>query len=571
MELLVEKLVAEALESLRCLGKIPAEFRPLIVIERPKREEFGDFGTALPLAMARALKRKPAECAADLIAAIAAPEGIFTSIEFAPPGYVNFRITPSAWFSILKGVFESPLTYGASDAGHGLRVLLEYVSANPTGPLHVGHGRGAVLGDALARLMRTAGYHVDTEYYINDVGNQMALLGRSLWARGRELLGLPVVFPENGYHGDYIRDLAAAFVQTPDGRIACEQDYETLPGASDRNIATDFASQRLLSGIRATLDKLGITFDRYFSERGLHESGRIAEVIKLLKERDAIYEANGALLFRMGGEDEDRVVVRPNGIPTYFASDIAYHDDKVRRGYDRLINIWGADHHGYIPRMRASLMALGHDPAVLEVILVQMVTLTRSGVVVPLSKRTGHFVTLEEVADEVGTDAVRFLFLLRRADAQMEFDLELAKAKTMENPVFYVQYGHARIASILRKAASQGISPPPFSPRLADALTLPEEQALVRALTQLPAVIASSARNREPHHIAFYLTDLVKGFHSYYTRYKHTEKVISQDVKKTEARLFLVWCLKAVLARGLDILGVSAPEEMHYEGDDEQS
>jgi len=322
------------------------------------------------------------------------------------------------------------------------------------------------------------------------------------------------------------------------------------------------------------LDKLDIRFDHWFSERSLHANGLLTAAVDRLLANDAAYRAeDGGVLFRMADKDDedDRVIVRGNGVPTYFASDIAYHDEKAGRGFTRLVNIWGADHHGYIPRMRASLKALGHDPAMLDVLLVQMVTLTRGGVVVPMSKRSGQMVTLEEVADEVGRDAVRFIFLTRRADAQMEFDLELAKSKTMDNPVYYVQYGHARVAAIVRKGAPLGHVTPPYSAHLGAALTLPEEQALVRMLTQLPTVVASGARRREPHHLAFYLTDLVKLFHSYYTRYKHTEKVVSADAEKTAARLFLVGCIKAVLARGLGLLGVSAPEEMHYEEDDEQN
>jgi arginyl-tRNA synthetase len=508
------------------------------------------------------------------------PQDVFARVEFAPPGYVNFTVRPDAWFARLADIAADPANYGASDAGGNARILIEFVSANPTGPLHVGHCRGAVTGDALGRILRAAGWDAVTEYYINDVGNQMGMLGRSMHARGREVLGLPVAFPENGYHGEYVRDLAAEFVATPEGHAFCETaDYESL-GAVDDNPATRFASSRLLARIREDLDALDVRFDGWFSERTLHKAGLIQAAVADLIARDAAYrDEAGAVLFRMTGEDDDqdRVIVRANGIPTYFAADIAYHHEKALRTdaagrrFDRVVNIWGADHHGYIPRMRASLAALGHDPDLLEVLLVQMVTLTRAGVVVPLSKRSGHFVTLREVVDEVGRDAVRFLFLLRKGDAQMEFDLALAKSQTMENPVYYVQYGHARVGSILRKARGLGHEPPPFSPDLGEVLALPEEQALVRLLCQLPAVIESAARRREPHHVAFYLMELVKGFHSYYTRYKHSEKVVSDDARKTAARLFLVSRIKEVLARGLGLLGVSAPEEMYLGGEDEAS
>lgn len=562
MESTVERVVAGALRRLKDEGKVPAEAVLPVAIERPKREEFGDFGCALPLAMAKATKRPPAVCANDLIAAMEVPEDLFEAVTFAPPGYVNFKVRPTAWFARLPRAEEIP------QVGAGERILLEFVSANPTGPLHVGHGRGALTGDALGRLMRAAGYAVETEFYINNVGNQMAMLGRSLWARGREALGLPVEFPENGYKGAYIRDLAAEFVATDEGRALCEAPYEAA-GAADFNAATRFASERLRKRIETDLSFLGVRFDRWYGERDLHVSGRVQECVDLLLGKDAAYrDENGAVLFRMEGtaDDQDRVIVRGNGIPTYFASDIAYHDDKARRGYARMINIWGADHHGYIPRMKAALEAFGWDPAMLEVLLVQMVTLTRGGVVVPMGKRSGEFVTLREVMDEVGTDAVRFLFLLRKADAQMEFDLDLAKSQSMDNPVYYVQYGHARVASILRKAQGLGYAVPAWSADLGDALALPEEQALVRALAGFGGMVASAARRREPHHVAFWLMDLVKGFHGYYTKYKHTEKVITPDARKTAARLYLVARVKAVLAAGLGLLGVSAPEEMRLEG-----
>lgn len=566
----VERMLLQAVQDLKSQERIPEDFTADVIIERPKREEFGDYGCALPLSMAKVARKSPQDCGRDLLEVMEVDHELFEDVSFAPPGYLNFKVRPEAWFSRLEGLSASPATFGDSDTGGHRKVLIEFVSANPTGPLHVGHGRGAVLGDALGRIMRAAGYEVETEYYINDVGNQMATLGRSLHARGREILGLETEFPENGYQGEYIRDLARAFVDGED-RTHLESDYEAL-GPPDNNPAVRHASSRLLQRIREDLDILGVAFDQWFSERSLHTGGQVDKAVYSLLERSTAYrDENGAVLFRMEGDDEDdRVVVRGNGVPTYFASDIAYHDEKALRGYDRLINIWGSDHHGYIPRMKAAIAAFGHEPDLLEVLLVQMVTLTRGGEVVPMGKRSGQFVTLREVVDEVGADAVRFIFLLRKADSQMEFDLDLAKAKTMENPVYYVQYGHARVASILRKAASQGLEPPPYSDGLREYLALPEEGAMVKQLCRFPGVLASSARRREPHHLAFYLTDMVKGFHSYYTRYAHTEKVISADREKTSARLFLVSCVKAVLARGLSLLGVSAPEEMHYGGDDEQ-
>lgn len=571
MEEKVTIWLLEAIERLKSQGVLSPDYEADVSVERPRHEEFGDYGCALPLQMAKGLKRPPAECARTLMEALRVPEDEVSAVEFAPPGYVNFRIRPEAWFAGLKDIRHDTDHYGESRAGAGQRILLEFVSANPTGPLHLGHGRGAVLGDALARILRAAGYAVETEYYINDVGNQIASLGRSVWARGREVLGLPVRFPDNGYRGEYVREIASDLVRSPN-RYRFEQDYDLI-GPADSHPLAVAAAERLLQGIRADLDALGVAFDQWFSERSLYDSGMVPRSVEELQDRGHAYaDENGAILFRMKGkgDEEDRVLVRANGVPTYFASDIAYHRQKAERGYTRLVNIWGADHHGYIPRMRAAIAAFGRDPALLEVLLVQMVTLTRGGSVVPMGKRSGEFVTLREVVDEVGPDAVRFLFLLRKADAQMEFDLDLAKAQTLENPVYYVQYGHARVASILRRAATLGFAPPDWSPDLRADLLLPEEEAMVRDLCRFPGVVASSARRREPHHVAFYLMELVKGFHSYYTKYKHSEKVVSADPRKTAARLFLVFCVKTVLARGLGMLGVSAPEEMRFPGGEDE-
>lgn len=563
METLVESMVVSALQRMKTEGLVPTDFDGPVVIERPKFESFGDFGCALPLSLTRVMRKPPAVCAQILIEHISADAKMVQSVEFAPPGYVNFKLTQSAWFARLATVGS------VTNVGRGEKVLLEYVSANPTGPLHAGHARGAVLGDALARLMKVAGYDVSTEYLLNDVGNQMAMLGLSLYARGRETLGLLAEFPENGYQGEYVRTLATDFVATPEGRLACERPYEEI-GTRDDNIATRFAAEKLALDIHEVLERTGISFDRWFSERDLHKDGSVDKCVKdLVAEGQAYRNDDGAILFKMeGDEEDDRVIVRSNGIPTYFAADIAYHDDKARRGFDRLINIWGADHHGYIPRVKAALGACGHNPDILQVILVQMVSLTRGGEVIPMGKRAGRFVTMSDLLDEVGTDAVRFLFLLRKADAQMEFDLELAKAQTPENPVFYVQYGHARVASIIRKALAEGHQVPEFSDDLGKILVLPEEQRLIRDLCSFEGIITGAARRSEPHHVAFYLMELVKGFHSYYTRYKHSEKVVSASAEKTAARLFLVSRIREVLAQGLGILGVSAPEEMRYEAND---
>ncbi len=565
MEQQVEQVLRQAVEKLRGDGTLPPDFAPVFLVERPRNRDFGDFGCALPLAMAKATRRSPADCAKVLIAAMDVDPAVFDTVAFAPPGYVNFRCRTAAWFAGLADIVANPQGFGTSNAGNGERVLLEFVSANPTGPLHVGHARGAILGDALARILRAAGFAVQTEYYVNDVGNQMGMLGRSLHARARQALSLPVEFPEKGYHGDYVVPLAEQLAATEEGHALVAQDFDALDEEARARLS-EFGGSRLLARIRDDLEALGIRFDQWFSEKSLHASGRILAAVEELVKRDAAYRReDGAVLFRMAGkaDEDDRVILRDSGVPTYFAADIAYHREKLGRGFERLINIWGADHHGYIPRMRAAVEAFGHAPDALDVLLVQMVTLTRNGVVVPMSKRSGEFVTLREVVDEVGPDAMRFIFLLRHADSQMEFDLELAKAQTMDNPVYYVQYGHARAASILRRAAAQGVDlPASYEPAFGEALVLPEELALAQELTRFPGVVASAASRREPHHVAFYLMELVKSMHSYYTRNKHTQRVISEDVAKTRARVFLIGCVKVVLARGLGLLGVTAPEEM---------
>lgn len=564
----IRGILKDALKNLASRGVITTEELPDAPVERPKIEEFGDFGTPLPLVLAKQLRRSPKECATMLLETMERREDLFEKVEFASPGYINFTVKKDAWFRLLKQILDSPETFGNSDVGKGERVLIEFVSANPTGPLHVGHARGAVVGDALARIMRASGYAVSTEYYINDVGNQIATFGLSVWARARETLGLQNEndFPENGYRGDYVRNIALSLLKDKEFEHLFKMPYEEV-GKSDKNPITDYAIQAMLKHIKEDLEDLGVTFDLWFSESSLYESGLVTQLVQnLIRIGKAYKDERGALLFAMEGQDEkDRVIIRTNQMPTYFASDIAYHVNKFARGFTRLINIWGADHHGYIPRVKKALEVLGYDPQKLEIILVQMVSLTRGGQAIPMGKRIGEFVTLRDLINEVGKDAVRFIFLLRKPDAQMEFDLDLAKAQTLENPVFYVQYGHARVASIMRKASALGAT---FTGRVDKAckyLTLPEEVRIAKELGMFPFVVSSSATRREPHHIAFYLLDLAKAFHSYYTKYRHTEKVITRDVEKTEARLFLVECVRRVLARGLELLGVNAPEEMHIE------
>jgi arginyl-tRNA synthetase len=430
---------------------------------------------------------------------------------------------------------------------------VEFVSANPTGPLHIGHGRGAALGDALANLLAATGHTVEREYYINDVGNQILTLGRSLYFRLRELAGAAVEFPADGYQGDYMKDLARDYLAQGGAPPPPE------PQEDDLLRLGRYAGDVILAGIKRDLDDFGVTFDHWFSETELYRQHLVDQSFTLLKEQGYLYEQDGALWFKATefGDEKDRVVRRSNGATTYFASDVAYHLHKFRRGFDQVVDIWGADHHGYVPRLQAAVQALGFTDR-LQVILVQLVSLLRQGEPVAMTTRGGTFVTLREVMDEVGKDAARFIFLTRRPDAQLEFDLEVAKQQSSDNPVYYVQYAHARLASVFRQAAAQGIEVQELDPARFPRLTLPEELTILKMLANYPELVEVAARNREPHRITYFLTELAAQLHSYY--YKH--RFISDDVELTQARFWLVSGVKTVLAHGLGILGVEAPETM---------
>jgi arginyl-tRNA synthetase len=432
---------------------------------------------------------------------------------------------------------------------------VEFVSANPTGPLHVGHGRGAVVGDATAAILAFCGYDISREYYINDAGKQVHTLGRSVLLRARELSGQAIVFPEECYQGDYIRDIAKRILGEKGDWLFFADEEEAV------SFCAASAAKEILTWIQEDLDLLGISFDTWFSEQALCDSGKVNAVIQEFAENKLIYEQDGARWFKTAdfGDEKDRVVVRNNGQATYFASDIAYHQDKFDRGFERIIDVWGADHHGYIPRIRASIAASGKDPSRFTVILTQLVNLLRKGEPVAMGKRSGQFVTLREVIDEVGRDAARFIFLTRHYDSPLDFDLELAKQQTNDNPVFYVQYVHARISSILKKAAEEKrIDDIAFDPEAIRHLTAPEEIELIKHLSRYPETVAESAEKLEPHRIAFYLTDLAAVFHAYYNRHR----VITDDSQLTAGRLYLVAAVRIIIRNGLHLLGVTAPESM---------
>jgi len=585
---LVRAVFERALARGAAEGRWPALAAPFTV-EPPRDPRHGDFAVNAALVLAGPAGRPPRELAAALVDAARASdaEGALAGLEVAGPGFVNVRLAPDVWARALAEVERRGGDFGRSAAGKGRRVLVEFVSANPTGPMHVGHGRNAVTGDVVARLLEWSGHEVTREYYVNDFGAQVQTLARSVHLRYQELHGRRVEFPAKGYPGDYVVDVARALRGEFGDRFLDAPESEWLAPFRDRAVA------HVLGLIREDLAQLDIGFDVWSSEKALHESGTVDRFLRELEAKGLVYvgklpppkskkgtparpsELEGAdgeaaspaedlTLFRSSqyGDEVDRPVKRADGTPTYFCADIAYHWEKRQRA-DALVDVLGADHGGYVPRLHAALEALGHARADLHVVLIQMVNLTRGGEAVKMGKRAGNVVWLRDVVDEVGRDATRFLFLTRRADAQLDFDLELAKRQTLDNPVFYVQYGHARIASILRRAAEAGLPPPRFDLDAVRALALPEEQDLVRRILAFPDVLAGAAMAYEPHRVAYYLQETIAAFHSYYTSGKRSgERVIGPDPVKTAGRLYLCLALKQVLQNGLRALGVSAPERM---------
>jgi len=536
----------------RDLFQIPPGFE--IQLEVPRLEEHGDFATNVALNLAKPNRCSPRDIAASFVEQLEDGDGLFAKVEIAGPGFINLIISPSAWLEVLAEIHHLDKNYGRSNLGHDRYVQVEFVSANPTGPLHVGHGRGAAVGDALASILEATGHRVEREYYINDAGTQIETLGRSVLLRYQQLLGRQVEFPETCYQGDYIKALAREMEEIHGDSYLDATEKEALP------LFSDYAGKSILEGIRNDLEEFGVHYDRWFSEKSLYENGAVDRVIETLKGSDYVYEKDGALWFRSTalGDEKDRVVVRANGMTTYLASDLAYHQDKYLRGFDLVIDLWGADHHGYMERMYAGVMALGQEREALKLLLVQLVNLLRKGKQVAMSTRAGEFVTLRDVVDEVGLDAARFIFLARRSDSPLDFDLELAKEKSADNPVYYVQYGHARISSITRLAAERNLVLDDQENLNLDRLNLPEEMALIKQLSLYPEVVENSARFLEPHRIPYYLTQLASGFHSYY---KH-HRIIQDDLDLARARFQLILAIRMVIRNGLGLLGVSAPEKM---------
>ena len=536
----------------RGLFEIPPGFE--VQLEVPRIEAHGDFATNIALNLAKPNRCSPRDIATSFVEQLADGDGLFAKVEIAGPGFINLVISPSAWFEVLDEIHRLHRNYGRSDFGRGRYVQVEFVSANPTGPLHVGHGRGAAIGDALASILEATGHRVEREYYINDAGTQIETLGRSVFLRYQQLLGRQVEFPQTCYQGDYIQALAKEMEEVHGGAYLDASEEEALP------LFSNYASKRIIEGIRKDLADFGVNYDRWFSEDSLYQNGAVERVIETLKISGHMYEKDGALWFRSTalGDEKDRVVVRANGMTTYLASDLAYHQDKYLRGFDLVINLWGADHHGYMERMYAGIMALGKEREDLRLLLVQLVNLLRKGEQVPMSTRAGEFVTLKDVIDEVGRDAARFIFLSRRSDSPLDFDLELAKEKSADNPVYYVQYAHARISSIVRLAEERQLDLEDTKKLDLSRLSLPEEMALIKQLSLYPEVVENSARFFEPHRIPYYLTQLASAFHSYY---KH-HRIIQDDLGLAGARYHLVKAIRTVIGNGLGLLGISAPEKM---------
>jgi len=582
----IESLIQSAVESLQDEGVLPAELAPKIIVERTRDASHGDYSSNFALVTSKLASLKPRDLAEKLVATLPA-SGQVARVEIAGPGFINFTLTEAAAHAVVGTVLEAGEAYGRSSIGDDKPVQVEFVSANPTGPLHVGHGRGAAYGAAVADLLAAVGYKVHREYYVNDAGRQMDILAVSVWLRYLDLCGETIRFPANGYKGDYVWDIAATLhrehgdafrhdaeivfsnlpLDEPEGGdkeqyidALIHRSRELLGEAAYRQVF-DAGLDSILDDIRHDLEGFGVVYEEWFSERSLTESGAVARAIERLKDAGHLYEQGGAWWFRSTdfGDEKDRVVVRDNGQTTYFASDIAYHMQKLERGFERVIDVWGADHHGYVPRVKAALTALGDDADKLDVLLVQFAILYRGKEKVPMSTRAGEFVTLRQLREEVGNDAARFFYVLRRCEQHMDFDLELAKSQSSDNPVYYIQYAHARVCSVLRQLTEKGLE---YDEKqgLANLSLLTEghEQALLTRLARYPEVLEAAALTHEPHQLAHFLRDLANEFHTYY----NAHVFLVDDAALRDARLCLIRAVRQVIANGLGLLGVSAPESM---------
>ena len=581
----LEALLEKSLETLKSQGILDKEINPKIIIERTKDTRHGDFATNLAMMLAKPARSNPRQLAEKIVQAL--PEdNTVSKTEIAGPGFINFFINPEAQFDIIRQIHEAGREFGLSKTGAGKKVQVEFVSANPTGPLHVGHGRGAAYGSAVADLLEAVGFDVEREYYVNDAGRQMDILATSIWLRYLEECGEVVPFPSNGYRGEYVREIAFNIHKSAGNEYRRPADLvmEDIPadepegGDKEKHIdalieraQTLLGSQyrdmfqaglnEILDDIKQDLEEFGVSYQTWFSERSLMDSGAVSEALKRLEDGGYLYQKEGATWFASSklGDEKDRVVVRENGQTTYFASDIAYHMNKLDRGYDEIINIWGADHHGYIPRVRAAMRALGADDNKLKVLLVQFAILYRGEEKVPMSTRSGEFVTLRQLRNEVGKDAARFFYVMRKSEQHMDFDLKLATSKTNENPVYYVQYAHARVCSVLRQLDEKGLERNYLlGMEHLNRLTEEHESALITTLSKYPEVLEKAALNHEPHQLIHYLRELANQFHTYY----NAHQFLVDEAELREARLNLICAVKQVLANGLGLLKINTPESM---------
>ena len=581
-------LIIDALNTLQKQGDLPLDVNIDVHIERTRDNSHGDFACNVAMMLAKAARRKPREIAELIVASLANSEYV-TQTEIAGPGFINFFISLHAFQQLPATILDAGEAYGRSTIGNGRRIQVEFVSANPTGPLHVGHGRGAAYGATVADLLVEAGYSVHREYYINDAGRQMDILATSTWLRYLQKQNVIITFPRNGYQGEYIHAIVDQLISEhgTDFIVTTEQVMSDLPADEDdagngdkeahidaliaraRQLlgdaaylqVFDAALNTIIADIRDDLEIFGVAYEEWFSERSLVKTGAVDQVVQKLKAGGHLYEKQGAWWFRSTefGDEKDRVVIRENGQATYFASDIAYHMHKMERGYDQVIDIWGADHHGYVPRIKAALSALGYDAKRLEVLLVQFANLFRGGEKVQMSTRSGQFVTLRELRDEVGKDAARFFYVSRKCEQHMDFDLDLAKSQSNDNPVFYIQYAHARICSVMQQLADKDFTWDPVSGRQhLDHLNEAHEKALLTTMSRYPEVIESAAEKFEPHQVAFYLRDLAADFHTYY----NAHQFIIMDADLRNARLTLIQATRQILNNGLKLLGMSAPTRM---------
>nr|WP_028543370.1 arginine--tRNA ligase [Paenibacillus taiwanensis] len=541
-------------ESILKAGLVTRDELPAFVIEVPKDKTHGDLATNVAMQLTRIAKRNPRQIAEAIIEHLDKASASIQSAEIAGPGFINFRVDKSYLYGVVGEVAAQGADYGRSQSGKGQKVQMEFVSANPTGSLHLGHARGAAVGDALCNVLDFAGYEVTREYYINDAGNQVMNLAYSIEARYKQALGQDAEMPEDGYHGEDIKGFAQELVAQEGERLLQLPDEERI------KFFRTYGLNKELDKIKRDLGRFNVQFNSWFSETSLYENGEVIKALDALKAGGKVFEEEGATWLRTTdfGDDKDRVLVKNDGSYTYLTPDVAYHRDKYARGYDRMINIWGADHHGYIPRMKAAMEALGNDPNKLVVLIAQMVSLFQGGEKVKMSKRTGKAVTMEDLMDEVGVDAIRYFFTMRSMDSHLDFDMDLAVSTSNENPVFYVQYAHARACSIFRQAEEQQVVVKPLNEVNLSALTTEHEFALLRKMGELPDEVDVAAREYAPHRLIRYVYELASLFHSYYK----AERVITEDAEQTQARLALLGAVRTVLANVLRLVGVSAPDRM---------